>query len=139
MTMRTKLPYLTVIAVAIALHAAPKDDQRTFATPQEAAQALIDASEHNDTAALLKILGPDGKDIVASGDPAEDTKNRAEFARSAREKLQINQDNPLKTILVIGTQEWPFPVPLQQKDGKWRFDSAKGESRSWPGGWAGMS
>jgi Protein of unknown function (DUF2950) len=125
--MRLKLPYLTVIALAAALHAAPTaDNQRTFATPQEAAQALIDASEHNDSAALLKILGPDGKDIVASGDPAEDTKNRAAFASSAREKLQINQDNPLKTTLVVGAQEWPFPVPLEQKDGKWRFNSAKG-------------
>src|SRR5260370_41046107 len=104
-TMRPKLPYLTVIALAVARHAAPKDGQRHFATAEEAAQALIDASEHNDSADLLKILGPDGKDIVASGAPAEDTKNRAAFARSAREKLQINQDNPLKTTLGVGTQE----------------------------------
>src|SRR5260370_35941813 len=93
-TMRPKLPYLTVIALAVALHAAPKDDQRTFATAEEAAQALLDASEHNDSAALLKILGPDGKDIVASGAPAEDTKNRAAAARAARAKQQIDQDRP---------------------------------------------
>jgi hypothetical protein len=125
---RLNLGYVTVVVtLASGLHAAaPKANQETFATPQEAAQALIDATEHNDSAALLKVLGPDGKDIVESGDPAEDTKHRAEFARSAHQKLRIDQDNPLNTILVIGEQEWPFPVPLVEKDGKWRFDSAKG-------------
>jgi hypothetical protein len=124
---RANLSYLTVVtALATALHAAPKDNQQTFATPQEAAQALIDATEHNDTAAMLKVFGPDGKDIIESGDPADDTKHRAEFARLAHQKMRIDQDNPLKTTLVIGEQEWPFPVPLVQKDGKWRFDSAKG-------------
>jgi hypothetical protein len=122
---RANRTHLTIIvALAGALQAA--DSQQTFATPQEAAQALIDATDHNDTAALLKILGTDGKDIVESGDPAEDTKHRAEFARSAREKLQINQESPLKTTLVVGEQQWPFPVPLVEKDGKWRFDSSKG-------------
>jgi hypothetical protein len=122
---RANLPHLTIIvALAGVLHAA--ENQRTFTTPQEAAQALIDATDKNDTAALLKILGPDGKDIVESGDTGEDTKHRAEFTRSAREKLQINQESPLKTTLVVGEQEWPFPVPLVEKDGKWRFDASKG-------------
>jgi Protein of unknown function (DUF2950) len=125
---RLNLGYVTVVVtLASGLHAAaPKANQETFATPQEAAQALIDATEHNDSAALLKVLGPDGKDIIASGDPAEDTKHREEFARSAHQKLRIDQDNPLNTTLVIGDQEWPFPIPLVEKDGKWRFDSAKG-------------
>src|SRR5690348_6760697 len=125
---RVNLTYLTVVvAMASGLHAAAtKENQQTFATPQEAAQALIDATEHNDVAALLKVLGPDGKDIIISGDPAEDTKHRAEFARSAHQKLRIDQDNPLNTILVVGDQEWPFPIPLVEKDGKWRFDPAKG-------------
>jgi hypothetical protein len=125
---RFKPRHLTLIAaLAATLHAAtPKQNQQTFATPQEAAQALIDASERNDSAALLKILGPDGEDIVGSGDPAEDTKHRAEFARSARQKLVIDQDNPLNTTIVVGEQEWPFPIPLVEKDGKWRFDCSKG-------------
>jgi hypothetical protein len=125
---RVNLSYVTVVVtLAAGLHAAaPRESQQTFATPQEAAQALIDATEHNDIAALLKVLGPDGKDIIESGDPAEDTKHRAEFARSAHQKLVIDQDNPLKTTLVVGEQEWPFPIPLVEKDGKWRFDSAKG-------------
>jgi len=120
--------YLTfVAALAATLHgASSKENQQPFATPQEAAQALIDAAEHNDIAAMLKVLGPDGKDIIESGDPAEDMKHRAEFASSAHQKLRIDQDNPLNTTLVIGEQEWPFPIPLVEKDGKWRFDPSKG-------------
>ena len=62
------------LAVAVALlQAAPKESQRTFATPQEAIQATIDAAEHNDAAVLLQLFGPDGKDILESGDPVQNT------------------------------------------------------------------
>ena len=117
-----------LVVGATLLPAAPKDGQRTFATPQEAVQATIDAAEHNDTAALLQLFGPAGKDIVESGDPVEDKDLRAEFARSAHEKLQIDGD-PLTTDRVtftVGEQEWPFPVPVIRKDGKWQLDSASG-------------
>ena len=110
------------------LHAAPKDAQRTFATPLEAVQATIDAAERNDTAALLLLFGPDGKDIVESGDPAQDADHRAEFVRSAHEKLQIDEDRltPDRVTFTVGAQEWPFPIPLIRRDGKWQLDSASG-------------
>jgi hypothetical protein len=73
------------------MEAAPPAAQRTFATPQEAAQALASAAQDNDTAALMKILGPEGKAIVSSGDPAEDKAGRAQFARLAAEKVQIRR------------------------------------------------
>ncbi len=115
-----------VMAAAAMLQAAPV---QTFSTPQEAAAAMVDAAEHNDTAALLKMFGPGGKDIVESGDPAEDKAGRADCARLAHEKLQINPDQGAadKMIVFIGEQEWPFPVPLVQKDGKWSFDSMQGK------------
>ena len=120
-------PGLLVVGAAL-LQAAPNDAQRTFATPREAVQATIDAAEHNDTAALLQIFGPGGKDIVESGDPVQDKERRAEFARSAHEKLQIDEDRftPDRVAFTVGTQEWPFPVPVVRKDGKWRLDSASG-------------
>jgi hypothetical protein len=115
---------------ALVLPAAAKDGQRTFATPQEAVQAAIDAAEHNDTAALLQLFGPDGKDIVESGDPAQDKEYRAEFARSAREKLEFEKDplTPDRVVFVVGAQDWPFPVPVIRRDGKWQFDSASGRT-----------
>lgn len=116
-----------VLTIAV-LNAAPQSGQQTFATPRDAAQAIIDAADHNDTAALLKLFGGGGKDIVESGDPAEDKASRAEFARLSRQKLQVSQDpsNPDRAILSIGSQDWPFPVPLVRQSGRWYFDSAAG-------------
>jgi hypothetical protein len=108
--------------------AAPQGSQRTFASSEEAAQALIDAAEHNDSAAMLKIFGPEGKDIVESGDPAEDKSGRAEFARMAHEKMQVERaaGDPDRATLVVGSDDWPFPVPLVSKGGQWHFDAAAG-------------
>jgi Protein of unknown function (DUF2950) len=110
------------------LRGAAGDTQQTFATLQAAIQATIEASEHNDTAALLRIFGPVGKDIVESGDPVQDRNDRKEFVKLAREKLQVNRDpaNPNRATFSVGNEDWPFPIPLVQKDGKWRFDSAAG-------------
>ncbi|MGA2116747.1 MAG: DUF2950 domain-containing protein [Bryobacteraceae bacterium] len=111
------------------LQAGPMDGQQTFATPQEAVQATIDAAERNDTAALLRIFGPAGKDIVESGDAAQDKDSRAEFARSAHEKLQLDEDplTPDRATFTVGEQEWPFPVPLIRRDGRWLLGSASGK------------
>jgi hypothetical protein len=103
-------------------------NQQTFSTPKAAVKAVIEACEKNDTDTLLKIFGPEGKDIVQSGDPAEDTANRAEFAKQAHEKFKLIQDttNPDRMIVSIGKQDWPFPVPLLRKDQKWHFDTSEG-------------
>jgi hypothetical protein len=124
--MRTLTLAVLCALISISIEAAPPAAQRTFATPQEAAQALASAAQDNDTAALLKILGPEGKAIVSSGDPAEDKAGRAHFARLAAEKVQIRQDQPDRNTVVAGSQEWPFPVPLVRENGAWRFDSAAG-------------
>jgi Protein of unknown function (DUF2950) len=126
--------YLACLAVVVlGLTAAPLrgaagESQQTFATPQAAIQATIEASQHNDTAALLRIFGPEGKDIVESGDPVQDKNDRMEFVDLAHEKMEVNQDpaNPNRTTFSVGTEDWRFPIPLVQEDGKWRFDSATG-------------
>lgn len=124
------LPRIAMALTITLLHAAPQADQQTFATPREAAQATIDAAERNDTASLLKLFGGSGKDIVESGDSTDDKASRAEFARLARQKVQVNQDpsNPDRATLSIGPQDWPFPVPLVRRNGKWYFDSAAGRT-----------
>jgi hypothetical protein len=118
-----------VLAMGATRGATIDSPQRTFTTPLEVIQATIAAAEHNDTAALLKLFGPMGKDIVESGDPVEDKEMRAEFARSAHEKLQVEEDayNPNRVMFTVGTQEWPFPVPLVRQNGTWHLDSASGK------------
>ena len=101
---------------------------QTFSTPQEAVHAALDAAERNDTSALLQLFGPNGKDIIESGDPAQDKDLRAEFTRAAHEKLMIESDpsTPDRVTFAVGSQEWPFPVPVIRRDGKWLLDSATG-------------
>jgi hypothetical protein len=105
----------------------PAAGERTFSSPQEAAQALIDAAGRNDTEALLKLFGPEGKTIVVSGDAAEDKNGREEFARMAQQGMHIDQPHPARAIIEVGSENWPFPVPLVRKGGQWMFDSAAGK------------
>jgi hypothetical protein len=126
-----RLSRFAAVALTVAvtpLQAAPREHQRTFATAQEAIQATIEAAEHNDSAALFQLFGPDGKDILESGNPAQDKDLRAEFARSAHERLEIDQDptSPDRVTFAVGDQDWPFPVPVVRKDGKWRLDPISG-------------
>ncbi len=120
---------LTPMLGVAALLSAQQAGERSFASPQEAAQALMNAAAQNDTAALLKLFGPKGMDIVESGDPTEDKDSRAEFARRAREKMeiQVEPSNPNRATIIAGNQNWPFPVPLMKtKTGQWHFDSGRG-------------
>jgi hypothetical protein len=102
--------------------------EQTFATPQEAGAALLAAAEHNDTAALIKVLGAGSRDIVESGDPAEDKNGRAQFAERAHARMRVEMEpgNPDRAVLVAGENDWPFPVPLIRQNGRWHFDAERG-------------
>lgn len=102
--------------------------QRGFAKPQEAANALIKAAEAFDVPALLEIFGPDGKDLVTTQDPVQDKNNSLAFAAAAREKQSLAKDPSDKNryILSVGYQDWPLPIPIVKRSGKWFFDSKAG-------------
>jgi hypothetical protein len=101
---------------------------RTFPTAQAAADALIDAAEKFDETDLKDILGPDSADIVSSGEPAADRETAKEFATKARTKTKISLQpkNPRRAFLLIGDDDWPFPVPLVKKVDGWSFDTKEG-------------
>jgi hypothetical protein len=102
--------------------------QKAFNTPQEAADSLIQAAETYDVSVLLEIFGPDGKDFVSSADPIRDKSVAASFAAKAREKHVVAVDSRDKTraVLSVGKNDWPLPVPIVKKAGKWYFDSKQG-------------
>ncbi len=102
--------------------------QRTFATAQDAAQALIRAAAAYDVSALLAVLGPDGKDLIASADPVRDKNNAAAFAAQAEQKTVVIVDskNRNRATLAVGADEWPLPIPLVRKSEKWYFDVKAG-------------
>jgi hypothetical protein len=102
--------------------------QKGFDTPQQAADALIQAADPYDVPALKQILGPHGEDIVSSEDPVSDKNNAAAFAKRAHDKQTVNIDpkNPTRAILVVGNDGWPLPIPIVRNNGKWRFDTKAG-------------
>jgi hypothetical protein len=101
---------------------------RGFNTPQQAADALVEAAEKFDEAALIQIFGSDGKDIVFSGEFAQDRKRAADFVAEAHEKtsISVNPQSGNRAFLLVGTEDWPFPVPLVKRGEKWSFDAKSG-------------
>lgn len=99
-----------------------------FSTADEAADALIDAAEKYDEAALTEILGPDSYDILHTGEPVRDREVAQAFAAKAREKksIAIAKSNPRRAILEIGNDNWPFAVPIVKTGATWTFDSKAG-------------
>lgn len=101
--------------------------QRTFATPEEAASALVDAASRWDLPALRQLLGPAGRNLVESADAVQDRHRGAKFAAMAREKSSV-QRAPKSHVatLVVGADDWPLPIPLVESGGRWRFDTSAG-------------
>jgi Protein of unknown function (DUF2950) len=110
--------------------AATQSQEKTFDTPQQAADAMILAVKNDDVTALLEIFGPDGKDFVDTKDSVQDKNSRAAFAALAAEKMHVDIDphNPNRAILSIGNEDWPTPVPIVKQGGKWHFDSKAGRT-----------
>jgi hypothetical protein len=102
--------------------------QQVFSSPEEAAQALATAAQGNDTTAMLSILGPEGKQVVSSGDPTEDAENHANFAKKYQEMHRIVKEPDGTSVLYIGAENWPAPIPLVHKGNTWYFDTAAGEA-----------
>jgi len=130
------LPKSSVVATVFALlltmclttrSMAQQPGQKTFSSAEEASNALATAAENNDEKATLEILGPDGKQIVSSGDDAEDAESRANFAQRYREMHRLVKEPDGTTILYIGAHNWPTPIPLVQKGNSWYFDTEAGK------------
>ncbi len=118
--------YAVCAAMAIAC-AFPSIAQERFDSPEAAAQAVINAVDHHDSARISAIFGPQAKGILTSGKPEQDREEQTEFARLARAKhrLEISTMHPNRAILAIGEEDWPFPVPIVRTGGKWSFDASE--------------
>src|SRR6185369_12410837 len=101
---------------------------KSFATAEEAANALIEAAEKYDEAALAEILGPDSYDIIHTGEPARDREVAQKFAEQARIKTNVSLQpkNPRRALLEIGEDNWPFAVPIVKLGSTWSFDTKAG-------------
>jgi hypothetical protein len=113
-------------AVVASVVAADAAGPRTFATPDEAVGALMDTVKAGDVAALVAIFGPEGQDLVDTSDPATGRRNREVFLVAMAEGWRLSDAGPDRKELVLGHEEWPFPVPLVKGAAGWSFDAAAG-------------
>ena len=116
---------LTAVFMSIPAFAATTK-QKTFTSPEKAVQALVNSLKTADKASLKSIFGPGSEKLVSSGDPANDRLIRERFLSAYDEMQRLNREGKRKAVLVIGKNEWPFPIPLVMKDKRWRFDTKAG-------------
>jgi len=121
-----RLAALTAGAMIVFSTAPAALAQQTYKTPDQAAAALVDAARADDQKAELVVLGPDGEDIISSGDKVSDDAVRERFLKSYDAKHQIAMNGDSKAVLMIGDNDYPFPIPLVRKAGKWSFDTEEG-------------
>jgi len=133
--LKSSVPTGILLAAALGLFcsvqaASAAPNVKTFATAKDAAEAYTAACEQQDTAALAAILGPDGNELINSGDEVQDRRRRERFAAMAKEGLDVRPD-PVETgrfLMYVGKQEWPLPIPIVQTKDGFEFDASAGKA-----------
>lgn len=100
--------------------------EQSFKTADAAVDALVSAARSNDRKALMEILGRGSSDIVSSGDPVADTASYQRFVSAYDAKHQLSMEGDNKAIMIIGQEDYPFPIPIVRENGTWRFDTGAG-------------
>jgi Protein of unknown function (DUF2950) len=106
---------------------AQQPGQQTFASPQDAGNALFVAMESQDAQLPLHVLGPAAKDVLSSGDPTQDSDARAGFVVRYQAMHRFVTEPNGSVTLVVGAENWPFPIPMVNNHGKWYFDTDAGK------------
>jgi hypothetical protein len=119
-------PIRSTIAMTLLLIATSASAQERFKNPDDAVAALVNAAKATDRAAVMRLLGPGSGEIVSSGDAVADATARKRVLEAYDSRHQVVTEGGDKAVLVIGNEEWPFPIPLVRKDGSWQFDTAAG-------------
>jgi hypothetical protein len=126
---RPKLAALAILLTAwfSTRSQAQQQGQKTFSSPEVAVSALVTALQGSDEQAMLDVLGPDGKQIVSSGDEVEDKENRANFVQRYQEMHRLVKEPDGTVMLYIGAKNWPTPIPLVNNGSAWYFDTEAGK------------
>ena len=117
-----------VLVTAFSFAASVQDaKQEKFKSPEDALRALVEAAKTNDTTELLAIFGPQGKDIISSGDPVADTIARKRFTEAAGEAVKFSKLDDNTILAVIGKDQCSFPVPIVKSGQEWVFSTEEGK------------
>ena len=128
---RVVRPGATAVALAFVLlvgcsRKPGKDEHASFESPEAAASAFVAALEKGDVATVRAQLGPGSEDLLDSGDDVQDAADRAEFVAAYEAKHSLVEDGAGRRTLVVGENDWPMPIPLVERSGRWYLDGAEG-------------
>jgi len=126
MWLMTRLLAVAVVLMAFSLSLGAAVPQKNFSSAEEAVKAAVAAARNNDDKELLAIFGANAKEILFSGDAVADKVRRGRFVAAYDEKNRLATQKQ-DMILIVGKQEWPFPIPLVKKGNAWVFDTAQGK------------
>lgn len=126
--------YILVVVVAASVTAAvlslpvsaQEVKQKAFGSPEEAMKALADAVQAGDMKGMLAILGPEGEDIVSSGDQVADKNTQELFVKIYQERIDVVKEKEDRASVILGNDNWPFPIPIVKKSEGWVFDTKAG-------------
>jgi len=118
---------VTLASIATPVQAAVAKGE-SFATPDAAVEAFVAATRADAPRDLVKILGPEARKLVYSGDPVADKQGRARFTEAFDKAHKIVMEGDAKAMLEIGENEWPMPIPLVKEVNAWHFDAKAGEN-----------
>ncbi len=118
---------MAAVCQNVAAAQAKQVKQKMFKSPEEAVKAFADAIEADDLKELLMILGPGAKEIIFSGDEASDKTRRQNFAKSYGEMNKLVREDDGKVFLHVGSDDWPFPIPIVKKGKTWFFNTEEGK------------
>ena len=121
-TVATLIAFICLSLVLISC----KVTQTEFASPADAVQALVNAVKAGSDMELLSVLGPEAKELISSGDEVYDLQGRQKFLQVFDEQNRIETDGD-NFQLIIGKNDWPFPIPIVKKGERWIFDTASGK------------
>lgn len=134
MSYRTLVRFLPAVTLAMSLTMAAiaggvahaEDEQAAFATADEAVSGLVEAVRSGDEQAIVKILGPSGRDVASSGDPVADQAMRSRFLEEFDQRHDVQREDNSNAVLMVGADQFPFPIPIVSENGKWYWDTDQG-------------
>jgi hypothetical protein len=122
---KTPISILSAMLLAVLLVPGRVAAQESFTNAEAAAAALVEAAKSGDKKAVLAVLGPQGGQVITSGDVVADKAARARFIAAYDKKHAVTEDGD-KATLIIGEEDFPFAIPIVRKDDRWSFDTKAG-------------
>ena len=117
--------WIAVITLILPV-SAQEGKQKAFGSPEEAMKALAETAQAGDTKSMMAILGPEGEDIISSGDAVADKETLERFVKAYQEKVDFVREKEDRVSVIIGNDNWPFPIPIVKRGEGWVFDTKAG-------------